>query len=85
MPAPHPLVVAVAVLQFGAAQADIRRRGPDQLDGQRWLWVAASFINFAGPISFLVSGRRRRRRPEPGDRGPSRSLVGSPVWCSAGA
>ena len=56
------LIIAGAVVQFGllgAAQADIRRRGPNQLNGPRWLWVAVSFINFVGPISYFVFGRRK--------------------------
>ncbi len=61
-PLTRVLVVAGAIVQFGllgAAQADIRRRRPDQLNGPRWLWVAVSFVNFVGPITYFVVGRRR--------------------------
>jgi hypothetical protein len=56
------LIIAGAIVQFGllgAAQADIRRRDPNQLNGPRWLWVAVSFINFVGPIAYFVFGRRK--------------------------
>lgn len=60
-PQTRALVAAGAVIQIGllaAAQADIRRRRPEQLNGPRWLWVAVSFINFVGPIAYFTVGRR---------------------------
>jgi hypothetical protein len=44
---------------LGAALTDISRRRPDQLNGPRWLWTGVSFINFAGPITYFVVGRRK--------------------------
>lgn len=48
----------VQVGLLGAALADIRRRGADQLNGPRGLWTAVSFVNFVGPITYFVFGRR---------------------------
>ena len=44
---------------LGAALTDIRRRPPDQLNGPRWLWTGVSFINFVGPLTYFVVGRRK--------------------------
>ena len=61
-PLTRALITVGAVLQIGllaAAQADIRRRSPDQLNGPRWVWATVSFINFVGPIAYFVFGRRK--------------------------
>ena len=50
-------VVQLSLL--GAALIDIKRRQPDQLNGPRWLWTGVSFINFIGPVTYFVVGRRR--------------------------
>ena len=58
-------VILGAIVQLGllgAAQLDIRRRSAEQLNGPRWLWIAASFINFVGPITYFVIGRRNPLR-----------------------
>jgi len=44
---------------LGAALTDIKRRRPDQVNGPRWLWTGVSFINFVGPVTYFVVGRRR--------------------------
>ena len=49
----------VQVALLAAAQVDIGRRRPDQLNGPRWLWRVLCFINFIGPISYFVVGRRK--------------------------
>ena len=56
-------VVVGAVIQITllvAALRDIRRRPADQIRGSKRLWTAASFINFIGPISYFVFGRKRQ-------------------------
>jgi hypothetical protein len=61
-PLSRAAIIVAACIQLGllgAAQADIRRRRPEELNGPRWLWVAVSFINFVGPISYFVLGRRK--------------------------
>ena len=55
-------IVAGGIVQLGllaAAQVDIGRRRPDELNGPSWLWRAVSFINFVGPISYFLVGRRK--------------------------
>lgn len=37
---------------------DLRRRDDAGLRGSKRLWRWASFINFVGPIAYLVGGRR---------------------------
>ena len=60
-PRTRALIAVGAALQIGllaAAQADIRRRRPDQLNGPRWVWVAVAFVNFVGPVAYFLFGRR---------------------------
>jgi hypothetical protein len=42
-----------------AALIDIRRRPAKQIRGNKLLWTAAVFVNFIGPISYFVFGRKR--------------------------
>jgi len=42
-----------------AALVDIYRRPATQIRGRKRLWVAVSFVNFVGPISYFLFGRRR--------------------------
>jgi hypothetical protein len=42
-----------------AALADIWRRPEEGIRGDKRLWTAVSFVNFIGPISYFVFGRRR--------------------------
>jgi hypothetical protein len=50
---------AVQLVLLLAALADIHRRPREEIRGNKWLWTAASFVNFAGPISYFLFGRRR--------------------------
>jgi hypothetical protein len=50
-------VVQIALLV--AALWDLRRRPARQIRGDKKLWVAASFVNFVGPIAYFVAGRKR--------------------------
>jgi hypothetical protein len=50
-----------ALVQIGlliAALTDIRRRPAEQIRGNKLLWTAAVFVNFIGPISYFVFGRK---------------------------
>jgi hypothetical protein len=61
-PRSKSMVVTAAAVQLAllaCALVDIRSRPPDQLRGRKALWIPALFVNFAGPISYLVFGRRR--------------------------
>ena len=55
-------IVALAALQVTllvAALVDIRRRPADRIRGGKKRWVAASFVDFVGPIAYFAAGRRR--------------------------
>lgn len=55
-------IVLVACVQLGlqaAALRDLSQRTPAQVNGAKGKWVAASFINFAGPITYFLRGRRK--------------------------
>jgi hypothetical protein len=52
-----------AFVQVGlliAALVDIYRSPAEQIRGNKLLWTAAAFVNFVGPISYFVFGRKRR-------------------------
>lgn len=55
-------VVLGGAVQLGLLAAvllDLRRRRPDELNGPRWAWLLASFVNGVGPIAYFALGRRR--------------------------
>jgi hypothetical protein len=55
-------IVAAGVVQYSlmaAALIDLKRRPARQVKGDKRLWVAASFVNFAGPIAYFLLGRKR--------------------------
>ena len=56
------VLVLLGTVQFGleaAALVDLYRRSARGVRGPRWLWAAASLVNFVGPIAYFVFGRRR--------------------------
>jgi hypothetical protein len=60
-------IVLRGIVQFAllaAALLDIYRRPAEEIKGSKWLWVAASLVNFmgAGPLAYFVFGRKR---PDP--------------------
>jgi hypothetical protein len=60
-PRQRRLIVASAVVQVGlqaAALVDLVKRPAEQVNGPKAAWVAASFVNFAGPIAYFAFGRR---------------------------
>lgn len=50
---------AVQVSLLIAALVDIYRRPAEDVRGKKWMWTAASFVNFVGPISYFIFGRKR--------------------------
>lgn len=50
-------VVQVALLIY--ALVDIARRPEKEIRGSKGAWAAASFVNFVGPISYFIFGRKR--------------------------
>ena len=55
-------VVLAGMVQLGllaAALLDIYRRPAEEVRGDKRLWAVAAFVNFVGPISYFLFGRRR--------------------------
>ena len=50
-------IVQIALLI--AALRDISSRPADKVNGKKWMWAALSFVNFVGPITYFVFGRKR--------------------------
>ncbi len=50
---------AVQVGLLAAALVDIYRRPAREIRGTKRLWAVAAFINYVGPISYFLFGRRR--------------------------
>ena len=49
----------VQVTLLIAALVDIWRRPEDEIRGSKRIWTAAAFVNFIGPLSYFIFGRRR--------------------------
>lgn len=55
-------LILLSVVQIGllvAAQVDLSRRSADQVNGSKALWRGLTLINFLGPLTYFVVGRRR--------------------------
>ena len=55
-------IVVMTIVQLSllaAALLDLRRRPAEEINGTKRMWTAAAFINFVGPISYFVWGRKR--------------------------
>jgi hypothetical protein len=55
-------IVFSGTIQLGllaAALVDIYRRSAGEIRGGKRLWAAAAFINYVGPISYFLFGRKR--------------------------
>ena len=55
-------IILSGVVQVGllaAALVDIYRRPAEEIRGGKRLWAAAAFINYVGPISYFLFGRKR--------------------------
>lgn len=50
---------AVNLTLLIAAQRSLAKTPETQIRGKKALWRAASFINFFGPVSYFLFGRRR--------------------------
>ena len=53
------LMGIVQLLLLVAALWDIRRQPADEINGSKRWWTAAVFVNFIGPISYFLFGKRR--------------------------
>ena len=52
------VMISVQVSLLASALVDIRRRPAEEIRGNKWLWTGVSFINFVGPISYFLFGRK---------------------------
>ena len=53
-------IMLAGVVQIGlqtATLVDLHRRPARRVRGDKRLWVAGSFVNFAGPIAYFMRGR----------------------------
>jgi|SRR5215211_7242552 len=50
---------AVQISLLAVALIDIYRRPQEEIRGNKWLWTLVAFINYVGPISYFLFGRRR--------------------------
>lgn len=50
-------IVQMALLIL--ALVDLRRRPAEQINGSKRFWTLAAFVNFIGPISYFLLGRKR--------------------------
>ena len=41
------------------AWTDLVRRPAEQVNGPKWLWGVVIAVNFIGPLSYFIFGRRR--------------------------
>jgi hypothetical protein len=50
-----------SAIQVGllAALVDIYRHPREEIRGSKPWWTAASFVNFVGPVSYFLFGRKR--------------------------
>ena len=67
-PAAKAGAMLAGIIQFSllaSALVDIRRRPGEQVRGPKWVWVLVAFINFVGPISYFLFGRKRAARQLP--------------------
>ena len=55
-------IVLVGTVQIGlllAALVDIYRRPKEEIRGKKLWWTLAAFVNFVGPVSYFLFGRKR--------------------------
>ena len=52
------LLGIVQVTLLIAALLDIRKRSPEQINGDKRIWTVVAFINYIGPISYFLFGRK---------------------------
>jgi len=56
---PLAILAVVEVALLVAANRDISRRTPQQLNGTRGAWRLATLASFVGPLAYFRFGRRR--------------------------
>lgn len=52
------VMAGIQIALLASALVDLRRRPADQVRGPKALWLAVSFVNYIGPISYFLFGRK---------------------------
>lgn len=52
------VMISIQLSLLASALVDLRRRPAQEVRGPKWAWALVSFINFVGPISYFVFGRK---------------------------
>ena len=61
-PVQQVTIIAAALVELSlliAALVDLKRPPVEQVRGRKGVWVAVSFVNLVGPISYFAFGRKR--------------------------
>jgi hypothetical protein len=53
------VMISIQIGLLVGALSDIRRRPPELIRGPKPLWSVLAFVNYVGPISYFVLGRKR--------------------------
>ncbi len=56
------LIISAAFVQFAlqfVALRDLKRRPAAEVKGPKKLWASLSFVNYFGPIAYLLVGRKK--------------------------
>ena len=53
------MMTIIQLLLLGAAYWDLRQRTADELNGSKPFWIVAVFVNFIGPITYFLFGRKQ--------------------------
>lgn len=53
------LVALVQTALVVTAERDISRRPQAEVRGPKWVWRIVAMVNFVGPITYFVAGRKR--------------------------
>jgi hypothetical protein len=57
------LLGLVQVALLVSALWDIWHSSPDDINGDRRVWTAVSFVNIVGPLAYFIVGRKGREKP----------------------
>ncbi len=55
-------IIVMTMVQLGllaGALWDIRKRPDDEINGNKWVWVGVSLINYVGPLAYFKYGRKQ--------------------------
>jgi hypothetical protein len=53
------IIGLVQITLLVAALWDIRRRPAESINGSKKMWFALAFVNFVGPITYFLFGRKQ--------------------------